>query len=127
MVLILKVGESIGNTNDDEVKYQQIKATIKAHLDKELLLVKKDIKVLSLFFINEVKSYKIYNDDKTISKGKYQIMFEQVYKELIYKPKYETLLKSKVKNIEDPKRVKGAYFAEDAKNKGKFKDSKERK
>ena len=125
--LVLKVGESIGDINNDEVKYQQIKATIKAHLDKELSLVKKDIKVLSLFFIDEVKNYQIYNDDKTISKGKYQIMFEQAYNELIARPKYKPLLNSKIRNIQDAERVKGAYFAEDAKNKGKLKDSKERK
>lgn len=123
----LKIGESIGDINNDEVKYQQIKATIKAHLDKELSLVKKDIKVLSLFFIDEVKNYQIYNDDKTVSKGKYQIMFEQAYNELISKPKYKPLLNSKIRNIQDAERVKGAYFAEDAKNKGKLKDSKERK
>ena len=123
----LKAGESIGDINNDEVKYQQIKATIKAHLDKELSLVKKNIKVLSLFFIDEVKNYQIYNDDKTISKGKYQIMFEQAYNELIARPKYKPLLNSKIRNIQDAERVKGAYFAEDAKNKGKLKDSKERK
>lgn len=125
--ITLKVGESIGDINNDEVKYQQIKATIKAHLDKELSLVKKDIKVLSLFFIDEVKNYQVYNDDKTISKGKYQIMFEQAYNELISKQKYKPLLNSKIRNIQDAERVKGAYFAEDAKNKGKLKDSKERK
>lgn len=123
----LKVGESIGDINNDEVKYQQIKATIKAHLDRELSLVEKDIKVLSLFFIDEVKNYQIYNDDKTVSKGKYQIMFEQAYNELISKSKYKPLLNSKIRNILDVDRVKGAYFAEDAKNKGKLKDSKERK
>lgn len=123
----LKAGKSIGDINNDEVKYQQIKATIKAHLDKELSLVKKNIKVLSLFFIDEVKNYQIYNDDKTISKGKYQIMFEQAYNELIARPKYKPLLNSKIRNIQDAERVKGAYFAEDAKNKGKLKDSKERK
>ncbi len=123
----LKIGESIGDINNDEVKYQQIKATIKAHLDKELSLVKKDIKVLSLFFIDEVKNYQVYNDDKTVSKGKYQIMFEQAYNELISKSKYKPLLNSKIRNIQDAERVKGAYFAEDAKNKGKLKDSKERK
>ncbi|RDC50691.1 type III restriction endonuclease subunit R [Acinetobacter sp. RIT592] len=123
----LKVGESIGDINNDEVKYQQIKTTIKAHLDKELSLIKKDIKVLSLFFIDEVKNYQIYNEDKTVSKGKYQIMFEQAYNELISKSKYKPLLSSKIRNIQDAERVKGAYFAEDAKNKGKLKDSKERK
>lgn len=123
----LKVGESIGDINNDEVKYQQIKATIKAHLDKELSLVKKDIKVLSLFFIDEVKNYQVYNEDKTVSKGKYQIMFEQAYNELISKPKYKPLLNSKIRNIQDAERVKGAYFAEDGKKKGKLKDSKERK
>lgn len=123
----LKVGESIGDINNDEVKYQQIKATIKAHLDRELSLVKKDIKVLSLFFIDEVKNYQVYNEDKTVSKGKYQIMFEQAYNELISKSKYKPLLNSKIRNIQDAERVKGSYFAEDAKNKGKLKDSKERK
>ncbi|MGU9347596.1 restriction endonuclease [Clostridium perfringens] len=126
--VVMKAGDSIGDINNDEVKYQQIRATIKAHLDKELSLIKKDIKVLSLFFIDEVKNYKIYNEEKKVSeKGKYQIMFEKAYSELISLTKYKPLFNSKIRNVDNPERVKEAYFAVDRKNAEKLKDSKEKK
>ena len=42
----------------------QIRETIRSHFEKEKELYKKGIKVLSLFFIDEVAKYKVYDDEK---------------------------------------------------------------
>ena len=65
------------------IKEAQIKRTIKAHLDKELRFREKGIKVLSLFFIDEVKKYRTPDGEK----GIYAQMFERCYTELINSPK----------------------------------------
>ena len=54
-----------------------IARTIRAHLDKELLLRPKGIKVLSLFFIDKVDNYRAYNAEGEALKGPYAVMFEQ--------------------------------------------------
>ena len=59
----LKVGETIGGVDPDEVKRLMIRRTIKEHLDKELTFAanKQPIKVLSLFFIDTVEHYRQYD------------------------------------------------------------------
>ena len=112
---IITLGNSIGGTNDDVIKRAQIKTTIKAHLEKELRLNKKGIKVLSLFFIDKVKNYRIYNEDGTISLGKYAKWFEEEYKAEIVKSKYRDLLKDE--NVDDhTTNAHNGYFAQDRKN-----------
>ncbi|KAA6327832.1 hypothetical protein EZS27_023211 [termite gut metagenome] len=58
----------------------QIRETIVSHLEKERELYKKGIKVLSLFFIDEVAKYKFY-DDTGEQKGDYAKIFEEEYAE----------------------------------------------
>ena len=81
------LGKSIGSIDENIIKEAQIKRTIKAHLDKELRFREKGIKVLSLFFIDEVKKYRTPDGEK----GIYAQMFERCYTELINSPKYESL------------------------------------
>jgi len=59
----IRLGESIGSVDDRQVKTSMISKTIEEHLDKELVLNKKGIKVLSLFFIDEVAKYRQYDED----------------------------------------------------------------
>ncbi|MGZ7236655.1 hypothetical protein ACXWOK_10695, partial [Streptococcus pyogenes] len=56
----LSVGEVVGNTNDEDLRRIQIRETIHSHLAKEESLFKREIKTLSLFFIDEVVKYKDY-------------------------------------------------------------------
>ena len=56
----LRLGEEIGGMRED-VWRAQIKHTIKRHLDKELQVRERGIKVLSLFFIDRVANYRDYN------------------------------------------------------------------
>lgn len=117
----LRIGEAIGEIDDDTVKRYQIRKTIEEHLDKELSLNHRGIKVLSLFFIDKVANYREYDKDGNTLKGKYSIMFEEEYKKLIKKPKYRTLFDDIDVEIEIDK-VHNGYFAQD--KKGKVKDTK---
>ncbi|OAH60204.1 restriction endonuclease subunit R [Dietzia cinnamea] len=55
----------------------QIREVIRAHLDKERELFSRGIKVLSLFFIDEVAKYRNYNREDTL--GDYARVFEEEY------------------------------------------------
>jgi len=123
---VIELNQDIGGVNQDEFKRLQIKKTIEEHLDKELRLTSKGLKVLSLFFIDRVSNYRSYDKEGNPEKGKYAQIFEKEYKEIIKKPKYRTLFKDgDVKTgIES---VHNGYFAIDKKKDTKgeqlFKDS----
>ena len=109
------LGKAIGSVDENVMKRAQIYHTIKTHLDKELRLADKGIKVLSLFFIDEVKKYRTEDGGK----GIYAEMFESCYQELISKPKYAVL---KEKFNTDVAKAHNGYFSQD--KKGKYKDTK---
>lgn len=109
------LGKAIGAVDENIIKEAQIRRTIQAHLDKELRYTEKGIKVLSLFFIDEVKKYRSADGEK----GIYAKMFEKCYEELINKPKYAPL---KEKFPASCDKVHNGYFSQD--KKGTFKDTK---
>ncbi|SDE27332.1 type III restriction-modification system endonuclease [Kordiimonas lacus] len=76
----LTAGEATGDVNEDHIRRIQIRETIKAHLEKEKQLFAQGIKVLSLFFIDEVAKYRDY--DQPDDKGEYARVFEQEYEAL---------------------------------------------
>ena len=67
----LQPGQAIGDVDDDALKRQMIRRTIKEHLDKEKRLRPQGIKVLSLFFIDVVAHYRSLHGDGQPQKGKY--------------------------------------------------------
>lgn len=71
-------GEVIGQTNEDDIRRIQIRETIMSHLETERRLFNKGIKVLSLFFIDEVAKYKYY-DENGEQKGPYAKIFEEEF------------------------------------------------
>lgn len=75
----LAVGEVIGDVSEDDLRRIQIRETIKSHLQKEERLYDKGIKVLSLFFIDEVAKYKTYDADNQAQNGQYATFFEEEY------------------------------------------------
>ena len=117
---IIRLGEMVGDVNPDEYKRLQIRKTIEEHLDKELKLTSKRIKVLSLFFIDKVANYRSYDKDGNPEKGKYALMFEEEYRQLIKKPKYQSLF-GEVDTESLVEAVHNGYFSVD---KGKVKDTK---
>ena len=109
------LGKSIGSIDENIIKEAQIKKTIRIHLDKELRYLDHGIKVLSLFFIDEVKKYRTPEGEK----GPYAEMFERCYNELINLPKYQPL---KQQFPHDVTAIHNGYFSQD--KKGVFKDTK---
>lgn len=109
------LGKSIGSIDENIIKEAQIKKTIRIHLDKELRYLDHGIKVLSLFFIDEVKKYRTPEGEK----GPYAEMFERCYNELINLPKYQPL---KSQFPADATAIHNGYFSQD--KKGAFKDTK---
>ena len=111
---IVRLNQAIGEVNDDEYKRLQIRKTIEEHLDKEMQLRPKGIKVLSLFFIDRVANYRWYDDEGNPRPGKYALMFEEEYKRAIRKPKYHTLFEGA--DLETAAEgVHNGYFAVDKK------------
>lgn len=119
--VIIRLGETYGDVDYDQVKRMQIRKTIEEHLNKELKLTPKGIKVLSLFFIDKVENYRIYDEEGNPQKGKYALMFEEEYHEFIKKPKYHTLFND-VDTTTLAEEVHNGYFSVD--KKGKLKDTK---
>ncbi len=102
---------SQSNENDRQIKRGQIRKTIEEHLDKELKLNPLGIKVLSLFFIDNVANYRSYDEDKNMIKEEYAKIFEAEYNKLIVHPKYDKLRDKKVPAEE----VHDGYFSVDGK------------
>lgn len=123
---IVKLGEAIGGVNQDDYKRLQIRKTIEEHLEKELRLRPRGIKVLSLFFIDRVANYRDYDDEGNPRPGKYALWFEEEFTKLIRKPKYEKLLEN-MDSEAAVEGVHGGYFAvdnkKDAKGTQRLKDS----
>ena len=78
----LEAGEATGNVNESTLRRIQIREAIKAHLEKEQTLFHMGIKVLSLFFIDEVAKYRRY-DGGVEQPGEYAQMFEEEYQEAL--------------------------------------------
>ena len=81
--ITIGVGEAIGDVNEMTFRRIQIRETIKSHLEKEKELYKKGIKVLSLFFIDEVAKYRLYSEDGEELQGEYAKMFEEEYQQAL--------------------------------------------
>ena len=75
--LVLRAGEATGDVSERDIRRIQIREAIKAHLDKEKQLFAQGIKVLSLFFIDEVAKYRDYAQPD--ENGEYARVFEEEY------------------------------------------------
>lgn len=76
-------GDVVGAVDEDQLRRIQIRETILSHLQRERQLFYKGIKVLSLFFIDEVANYREYDDANQPMNGKYAIMFEEEYEDIL--------------------------------------------
>ncbi|MDP8226701.1 MAG: DEAD/DEAH box helicase family protein, partial [Candidatus Celaenobacter polaris] len=95
----LTAGEAVGNINETAIRRIQIREAIKAHFEKEQVLFQKGIKVLTLFFIDEVAKYRVYTEAGEES-GLYGKIFEEEYIDALNsfgfldKPEYRKHLES---------------------------------
>jgi type III restriction enzyme len=77
---IVAAGQITADVTDEAKRRIQIREVIRAHLDKERELFGQGIKVLSLFFIDEVAKYRDYEREDTL--GDYARVFEEEYRAL---------------------------------------------
>ena len=78
-------GDVMNNMEDESLfRRIQIRETIKSHLEKEKQMFQKGVKVLSLFFIDEVAKYRQYDDNGDPTPGEYAKVFEEEYARAVY-------------------------------------------
>ncbi len=121
--ITLSVGQTAGDVDEEHVRRIQIRETIKSHIEKERIMFQKGIKVLSLFFIDEVVKYRDYTSQD--QKGVYAKVFEEEYLQAIselglFDQEYKDYLNKF--SVED---IHKGYFSVD--KKGLFVDSKEKR
>jgi len=119
------VGQTTGNVDEKHLRRIQIRETIKSHLEKERVMFSKGIKVLSLFFIDEVAKYRVYDDKNNQTVGEYARIFEEEYQREIeeqnlYEEEYNNYL-----NKHKAAKIHKGYFSID--KKGKLINSKEKR
>ena len=112
----LRLGEEMGGMRED-VWLAQVKHTIKRHLEKELQLRQRGIKVLSLFFVDRVANYRDYDGAGQPVKGKFAEAFEAELAALAKDDRYSELAWLK----QPMDKLHNGYFAQD--KKGVLKDT----
>ena len=117
-------GQAIGAITEDILRRIQIRTTIQKHFEREQQLYKQGIKVLSLFFIDAVEKYRIYEAGGETRKGRWAEIFEEeyssVYNEMIQDLFMEEDYKQYLNKITATDTHAG-YFSQD--RKGKMIDS----
>jgi type III restriction enzyme len=103
------------------VQRQMIRRTIREHLDKEKRLKPQGIKVLSLFFIDEVAKYRQYDTSGNLIKGEYAHIFEDEYRRLAAHPDYSVLF-TNVDLTRAAEEAHDGYFAIDKRIHTPFED-----
>jgi type III restriction enzyme len=79
----LYAGDVIGSVSEEQLRRIQIRETILSHIERERQLFAKGIKVLSLFFIDEVAKYRQYDAQGNATGGTYAQIFEEEYKAIV--------------------------------------------
>ena len=108
----LHLGQEIGGHGDDILK-AQIYETVEQHFRKEYDLRGKGIKVLTLFFIDRVSNYRIYNDNNTTSLGKIGMWFEEAFLRMTKMQRYKGLIPYKAWEVHN------GYFSQDKRGRDK--------
>lgn len=117
-------GDVIGKVSEDQLRRIQIRETILSHIERERELFYKGIKVLSLFFIDEVAKYKQYDESGHPYNGIYADMFEEEYADIIGNMQREIGDEDYIKYLDaiPVHETHAGYFSID--KKGKLTDSK---
>lgn len=108
---IVQVSQETGGMADERMK-SQIRQTVEQHFSKEKRFKAKGIKVLSLFFIDRVGSYRAFDEDGNPEKGKLAQWFEEAYEQVSNMPMYKGLIPYTAEQVHE------GYFSSD-KKKGK--------
>ena len=112
-------GDVIGAVDEDQLRRIQIRETILSHIQRERQLFYKGIKVLSLFFIDEVANYREYDETGQQVNGKYAVMFEEEYKDIIDSMQLAIGEDEYIKYLQSisPAKTHAGYFSVDGRGK----------
>ena len=107
---ILELGSEEGGMTEEYLK-AQIERTVEEHFKKVKVLKKqgKNIKVLTLFFVDKVANYRFYDDDGVRQKGPFADWFEESYSRMQQNPLYKNVLTLSADEVHD------GYFSQDKK------------
>ncbi len=113
-------GDVINDQNEKDIRSIQIRECIISHFQKEQQLFTQGIKVLSLFFIDAVNKYKIYDEAGEEQAGEYAEIFEATYEQVknewLDKPEIDADYKKYLQRDTVSSTHQG-YFSIDKKNK----------
>ena len=104
-------GDILNDKDESAFRRVQIRETILSHLQKEKQLFEKGIKVLSLFFIDSVDKYRVYDETGEQALGEYARIFEEEYNNVrnefldLFQEEYNEFLKDT-----DPGKVHKGYM-----------------
>ena len=117
-------GDVVGKVSEEQLRRIQIRETILSHIERERQLFHKGIKVLSLFFIDEVAKYKQYDASGKPYNGMYADMFEEEYTDILANIQREFGDNEYMNYLDSikPQDTHAGYFSID--KKGKMTDSK---
>lgn len=117
-------GDVVGKVSEEQLRRIQIRETILSHIERERQLFHKGIKVLSLFFIDEVAKYKQYDASGKPYNGMYADMFEEEYTDILANIQCEFGDDEYMNYLDSikPQDTHAGYFSID--KKGKMTDSK---
>ncbi len=119
----LKLGQVNGGQDPILIKRLQIRKTIQEHFEKQKRLRPLGIKVLSLFFIDKVSNYRVYDEDGKAQLGNYAEIFEEEYIDIIEKnPEYNKLSDSSMPLFQRASKAHDGYFSIDKKKNKSGKD-----
>ena len=112
-------GDVIGAVDEDQLRRIQIRETILSHIQRERQLFYKGIKVLSLFFIDEVANYREYDAAGQPVNGKYATMFEEEYEDVLSSMQLSIGEDEYIKYLQSMSaaRTHAGYFSVDGKGK----------
>ena len=122
---VISTGNVVGDVSERDMRRIQIRETILSHFEKEEQLFNKGIKTLSLFFIDEVSKYRIYDENGDEQLGEYGKIFEEEYLSVlneylkVEQSPYQQYLRDKCADVSA---VHKGYFSID--KKGRAVDSK---
>ena len=110
-------GDVIGKVSEEQLRRIQIRETILSHIERERQLFYKGIKVLSLFFIDEVEHYRKYDASGNPVNGIFADMFEQEYEDIVQNLQLEIGEDDYIKYLQSisAKKTHAGYFSIDKK------------
>jgi len=121
--VVLQKGDVVGDVSEKDMRRIQIRETIISHFEKEEKLFNMGIKTLSLFFIDEVAKYRVYDENGNEQLGEYGVIFEEEYNNVLsqYLTLEDTPYQRYLRSIATEDTHKG-YFSIDKKT-GRYVDS----